>query len=243
MKTAIVTGGSGGIGQSIVKELACDGFTVFFTYLKNESAALHLEKEEKNKGNNVISHRCDIRDFSQCKTLVYNIISDFGRIDLLVNNAGISLSKLFTDTSLREWKDIINTHINGCYNMTENVLPHMLSRKQGSVINISSMWGETGASMEVAYSTAKAGIIGFTKALAKETAPSGIRVNAICPGVISTDMLKDYTDDAIKDLEAQTPLKRLGTPEDIAFSVSFLASKKADFITGQIIGVNGGFHI
>ncbi len=105
------------------------------------------------------------------------------------------------------------------------------------------MWGETGASMEVAYSTAKAGIIGFTKALAKETAPSGIRVNAICPGVISTDMLKDYTDDDIKDLEAQTPLKRLGTPEDIAFSVSFLASKKADFITGQIIGVNGGFHI
>lgn len=243
MKTAVVTGGSRGIGYATVKALAYEGFTVNFTYLNSSDSAKALEKEMQSKGYNVISHKCDIKNFSDTKNLVNDIINSFGKIDLAVNNAGISHSGLFTETDPDQWDLIIRTNLTGCYNLCHATIPNMVKHKSGSIINISSVWGETGASMEVAYSTAKAGLIGFTKSLAKELGPSGIRVNALCPGVINTDMLSDYTPEELYDLKLQTPLMRLGAPEDIADAVCFLASEKSGFITGQILGVNGGFYI
>lgn len=164
-------------------------------------------------------------------------------VDVLVNNAGISSQKLFTDIKDDEWKKTIGVNLNGVFYCCKNVLPQMINRKSGVIINISSMWGEVGASCEVHYSASKAGVIGLTKALAKEVAPSGVRVNCIAPGVIMTDMMEDFDGETINELKAETPLGRLGTPEDIAAAALFLASDNASFITGQTLGVNGGFII
>ena len=166
-----------------------------------------------------------------------------GSVDVLVNNAGVSSQKLFTDITDEEWRRTIGVNLDGVFYCCREALKSMISRKSGVIINISSMWGEVGASCEVHYSASKAGVIGLTKALAKEVGMSGIRVNSITPGVIMTDMMSDFDENTINELKSETPLNRLGTPEDIARAALFLASDEASFITGQTLGVNGGFVI
>lgn len=242
MRTALVTGASGGIGKAIAEKFASLGYAVALNYNKNEKKAKQYATELMIKYKVPCgAYKADVSNKIEVENMVSAIKDELGTIVILVNNAGISTQKIFSDIEEDEWKRMIDIHINGTYNCTHTVLPCMLQNHMGKIINISSMWGVTGGSCEVHYSTAKAGIIGFTKALAKETAPNGINVNCVCPGVIKTDMLNIFDEETLKSLENETPLKRLGTPEDIANAVGFLASKNADYITGCVLNVNGGF--
>lgn len=194
--------------------------------------------------NNTFSVNCraikaDVSNSAEVRAM----LEQAGQVDVLVNNAGVSSQKLFTDITDDEWRKTIGVNLDGVFYCCREALPQMISRKSGVIINISSMWGEVGASCEVHYSTSKAGVIGLTKALAKEVAPSGIRVNCIAPGVIMTDMMSEFDDNTIEELKSETPLQRLGTPEDIAAAALFLVSEDASFISGQTLGVNGGFVI
>lgn len=234
MKTVLITGGSRGIGKAMVKAFANEGFCTAFTYCKSESNALELEDQY-----GVIAIKCDSRNEDDIKTAVEQL----GKIDVLINNAGISQSGLLTDLSLECWNEIFSVNVTGAFLFSKAVLPDMIRQHSGCIINISSMWGEVGASCEVAYSASKAAVIGLTKALAKEVGLSGIRVNCISPGVIQTDMLNEYSEDDLNALREETPLYRLGKPEDIAKAAVFLASDSAEFITGQVLSVNGGFII
>lgn len=240
---ALVTGGSRGIGAEIARSIAKMGCSVALTYNKNAEFAEKVVTDIQALGANARAFCCDVSRRSDVQTLVNNVIGAFGEIDVLVNNAGISHEGLFTDISDNEWDDIFDVNVKGVFNCTQEVLPSMIRNKRGKIINISSMWGQVGASCEVAYSASKAAVIGLTKALAKEVGPSEINVNCICPGVIKTDMLAPFSEDDIRALEEETPLGRIGTPFDVAQLVAFLASEKANFITGQIFGVNGGFVI
>lgn len=242
-KSAIITGGSRGIGAAIALSLAKDGYNIAITYKERSSAAESVVQQAKEYGVKAIAFQADVKSFDGTHEIVDTVIREFRQLDVLVNNAAVASSSLFTELSLEQWNEIISTNLTGCYNFCHAVLPHMIRQHSGSIINISSMWGQVGASCEVAYSAAKAGVIGLTKALAKELGLSGIRVNAIAPGVIKTEMLDEYTEDDLNALKDETPLDRLGTPQDIADTAAFLAGDKASFITGQIIGVNGGFVI
>ncbi len=237
-KTAIVTGASGGIGEAIARELDKKGYNLVLNYNSNDFA-ITLAKELKS----AIAIKADIKDLSQVDTVVKNAISNFGDITLLVNNAGVALSGLFQDFTKEDYDNIFGTNVLGTFNMSKAVIPYMLKNHSGSIINISSIWGICGASTEVLYSSSKAAIIGFTKALAKELGPSKIRVNAVAPGVIQTKMLNNLSDEDLNILKEETPLEILGVPSDIAKSVSFLASEDAGFITGQVLSPNGGFVI
>lgn len=238
MRVALITGGTGGIGMALVRAFSDAGYSVAFTYKSNINAATELK-------NSLGAHpiKADGRVEAEVKSAVAETISVFGRIDCLVNNAGISRFGLLSDLSLDEWDDMMKTNLTSAFLFSREVISDMLSRKCGRIINISSMWGLVGASCEVAYSTAKAGLIGFTKALAKELGPSGITVNAIAPGVIDTPM------NAILDAEAkavlcdETPVGRIGTPEEVAAATVFLASDAAAFITGETLNISGGFVI
>lgn len=238
---AFVTGGSRGIGASIVKALANKGYRVVFTYNKNENQAMQVCKELNDFDIQCI--KLDVSDYKSAYTIIKGILEENNRIDVLVNNAGVSSDGLFTDMTPEEWDNVFNVNVKGVFNVTKPVAQQMVRQHYGRIINISSMWGQVGASYEVAYSASKAAVIGFSKALAKELAPSGITVNCICPGVISTDMLNVYSDEDISMLIEETPVGRIGKPDDIAKAVCFFASKEADFITGQVLGVNGGFVI
>ena len=175
--------------------------------------------------------------------VVKQAIDTFGRIDVLINNAGVASQGLFTDISDIEWNEVLDVNLNGVFNVTQAVLPYMIRQKSGSIINISSMWGQVGASCEVAYSAAKAGVIGLTKALAKEVGPSGVRVNCIAPGLIETGMNQELTLEDVAAIVDVTPLGRIGSTNDVASSALFLASDESSFITGQVLGVNGGYII
>ncbi|MCQ4023007.1 MULTISPECIES: elongation factor P 5-aminopentanone reductase [unclassified Ruminococcus] len=242
-KSALITGGSRGIGAAIAVSLAKEGYDIAVTYKERSDSAENVIQQARQFGVKATAFKADVKSFARAHEIADAAIKEFGQIDVLVNNAGIASSSLFTDLSFDEWNEIIGTNLTGCYNFCHAVLPHMIRRHSGSIINISSMWGQVGASCEVAYSASKAGIIGLTKALAKEVGLSGIRVNAIAPGVISTEMLDEYTKDDLNALKDDTPLNRLGTPQDIADAAVFLSGEKSSFITGQIIGVNGGFVI
>lgn len=239
-KTAVITGAAKGIGRATAKCLAGDGFSVALVYNGSKDAAEELLKEI---GGEAKIYKCDITSPESVNNTVKNILKDFGRIDVLVNNAGIAQQKLFIDITDGDWRNILDTDLSGAFYFTRAVLEPMFKQKSGKIINISSMWGQTGGSCEVHYSAAKAGIIGMTKALAKEAGLSGITVNAVAPGVIMTDMLSAFSKSELEELKDEIPLNRLGTPEDVANTVSFLASEKADYITGQVIGVNGGMVI
>lgn len=240
MKTALITGGAGGIGSAIVKRFIKDGYKVVFTYNNSEDRAISLEKE---MGENCRAINLDITDGNKVNSAISEIEKSFGEIFVLVNNAGIAEQTLFTDISDDMWHRMIDTNLSGAFNMSRAVLKYMIKRKTGKIINIASIWGETGGSCEVHYSAAKAGLIGMTKALAKEVGLSGITVNSISPGVILTDMTRHFDKETISALKEETPLNRIGTPEDIAGVAVFLASNDADFITGQDIAVNGGMYI
>ncbi len=237
-KAAIITGASRGIGKAIAYILAESGYIPIINYNKNKDTAELVAKETGG-----IAYCADVADVCAVKEMIDYAYKQFGGIDVLVNNAGISVTGLFTDISYEDEERIFDINVKGVFNCTRQVLPYMISQKSGKIINISSMWGEVGASCEVHYSATKAAIIGFTKALAKEVGLSGITVNCIAPGVIMTDMNKEYSEDELNILKEETPLQRLGTPEDIASAVDFLVSDRASFITGQILGINGGFVI
>ena len=241
--TVLVTGGSGGIGAQMCKNFASAGYKVAINYFKSETAAQELATEIIHEGGKAKAYKADISDPSAVKKMVLDVISDFGGVDVLINNAAVSMQGLLTDMTDKDYERIMGINVKGTFNVTRAVLPGMIRRKNGAIINISSMWGQTGASCEVIYSASKAAIIGFTKALAKEVGPSGIRVNCVAPGVIDTPMNVEHSEETMQQLADETPLCRIGTPKEIADTAMFLASDKASFVTGQIIGVNGGFVI
>lgn len=239
-KVAFITGGAKGIGEAIVKRLLNDGYKVAFTYNNSEEKALSLCADLDA---NCKAYKLDITDSNAVNSVVDSIERNFGEIAVLVNNAGIAEQTLFTDITDEMWHRMIETNLSGAFYCSRAVLKYMINRKSGKIINISSIWGETGGSCEVHYSASKAGLIGMTKALAKEVGLSGITVNSVSPGVILTDMTSHFDEETMNALQEETPLNKIGTPEDVAGAVSFLASKDADFITGQNISVNGGMNI
>ncbi|MBQ6837457.1 MAG: 3-oxoacyl-ACP reductase FabG [Clostridia bacterium] len=241
-KTALVTGGAKGIGSAICRALAIDGYKIAINYNSSQTEAVDL-KNELSAITEVEIFKADVSDSKQVKEMFSVIEKVFGGVDVLVNNAGIAGQMLFTDITDEMWQKMINVNLSGAFYCCREALKFMINKKSGRIINIASMWGETGASMEVHYSASKAGLIGLTKALAKEVGLSGVTVNAVSPGVIMTDMMKSFSEADIAVLKDETPLNSLGTAENVADAVSFLASEKADFITGQVISVNGGFVI
>lgn len=242
-KVALVTGASRGIGQAIARQLAEDGYTIAIHCQRTVDLAEELCKEIQSSGGSASVYSCNIADGNAVRDMIAAITTDLGTISVLVNNAGIAQQKLFTDLSDDEWHQMMSIHVDGAFYTSRAVLPDMIRQHKGAIVNISSMWGQTGGSCEVHYSTAKAALIGLTKALAKEVGPSGIRVNCVAPGVIKTDMLAGFDEQTLAELADEAPLCRLGTPEDIAQAVSFLVSDKAGFITGQVLAPNGGIVI
>lgn len=245
MSNVLITGGSGGIGSALCVAFAQAGHCVAINYNKSNTKAEKLaEIIENSYGVKSIAVYADISDSKSVSEMFDKTEKSLGEIDILVNNAGIAQQKLFTDITDDEWKKMIGINLDGAFYCSKEVLKrYMLKNHSGVILNISSMWGQVGASCEVHYSAAKAGIIGLTKALAKEVGLSGIRVNCICPGVVMTDMIKSFDSTTIEELKSETALNMLGTPKDIADSAVFLCSNKAKYITGQILGVNGGFVI
>ncbi|MEW9095734.1 MAG: SDR family oxidoreductase [Clostridiaceae bacterium] len=239
-KVALVTGGSRGIGKGIAIELAKAGYSVIINYRKDEDSAKETLNEVKSLGGYGEIYKCDVGSYKDSKKMIEDIIRKFGKLDVLVNNAGISKVGLFIDFKEEDWDDIINTNLKGVFNCCHNAVPYMLEKKEGVIINISSMWGEVGASCEVIYSASKGGINSFTKALAKELGPSNIRVNTISPGVINTEMNCWLSGEERKSLEEEIPLCKFGECEDIGKAVVFLCSNSSKYITGQIITIDGG---
>lgn len=233
-KTALVTGSSRGIGAAAARRLASAGWDVTVHYHMSEDSARSLAAELGAR-----ALRADISDPAQAEAL----IREAGPIDLLVCNAGIAQYGLFTDVSEKTWRDVLSVNTDGAYRCCRAAIPDMVRRKAGCIILVSSVWGIYGASCEAAYSASKAALIGLGKALAKELGPSGIRVNVVAPGVIDTDMLSQFDQADRQTLADQTPLGRIGRPEDVAELISFLASDQAGFITGQVIGCDGGFGL
>lgn len=242
MKTALVTGGSRGIGKAIVYAFANAGYNVILNYNSSEQSAKEIVKDLAECTGIVEMFKADVSNRDEVDAMVEYAVKEFGGIDVLVNNAGISQVGLFTDLEFEEWSKVLNVNLTGVFNVTQSALRQgMLSKKDGAIINISSIWGITGGSCEVAYSAAKAGVIGLTKSLAKELAPSNITVNAIAPGAIATDMIyKEYSEKDIELIEKDIPMGRLGTPIEIANLALYLASDNARYMTGQVLSPNGG---
>ena len=240
-KVVIVTGGSRGIGATIVKELANSNYQVILNYNKSENDANVIKEELTNNGKNVEIYKADVRNREEVKGLINFAIEKFGKIDVLINNAGISQSKLFTDITDEDWENMIKTNLTSVFYATQEALKYMVPRKEGCIINISSINGITGASCEAHYSAAKAGVDGLTKSLAKELGPSNIRVNSIAPGAIDTDMNDFLTDGERKELNEEIPLGRMGKTDEIASCAKWLIEN--EYTTGQVISVNGGWYI
>ncbi len=237
MKTALITGASGGIGSAIAKQLYNEGWQLALVYNNDKTGREKLRAELSGSG----IFKCNIADFSQVEKLYSDVISRFGKIDLVVNNAGMAYTGLLQDMSQAEIDSLIAADLSGVIYSTRFAANHMIKNHRGNIINISSVWGVAGASCEAVYSACKGGIIAFTKAMAKELAPSGIRVNCISPGVIQTKMLDCYSPEDLQALADETPLERIGTPLDVAKTVKFLSAEDSSFITGQNIIVDGGF--
>lgn len=236
MKTVLITGGSRGIGRAMVELFSKTGYNVAFTYNKSENEAQLL-----SEATGAIAIKADSSSEADVVSAVKEVEAKLGHINCLINNAGISSFSLFTDLTLDEWNRFISVNLTGAFLYSKAVVPSMVSRKQGRIINITSMWGIVGSSCEVHYSTAKAGLIGMTKALAKELGPSGITVNAIAPGLIETDMNSGLSDEDKAAICEETPLMKIGKPMDVAEAALFLAGDGADFITGEILNLSGGF--
>mgnify|MGYP005773872119 FL=1 len=240
-KIIVVTGSSRGIGAAIVKHLAKLGYTVILNYNKSEASAKNVESELKKQGYTVDVFRADVSKPMEAKNLIDFAINKYGKIDVLINNAGICQDKLFTQITDEDWKNMMDNNLNSAFYCSREAAKNMIHNKQGLIINMSSIWGLTGGSMEVHYSTTKAGLIGLTKALAKELGPSNIRVNAIAPGIIDTDMNRGYSKEDLEELKNEIPLERIGTVNNIAKSVAWLIED--DYTTGEVISINGGWHM
>ncbi len=242
-KTVLITGGAKGIGAAAVKVFAGHHYNVMINYLHSEQEALSLVGELQKQGAKAMACQADVSRRDQVEAMIEKGKERFGSIDILVNNAGVSQQKLFTDLTEDEWERMMAVHVKGTFNCCQAILPDMIRKRAGKIINISSIWGMVGASCEVHYSTAKAAVIGLTKALAKELGPSGIQVNCVAPGIVETEMIAFLDKEERQSLENETPLMRFGRPEEIANTVFYLASAQADFMTGQVISPNGGFVI
>ena len=238
MKTVLITGGSRGIGAQLVRTLCAAGWRVAFTYCRSEEKAQALAWET-----GALALLCDARDEQQITQATEKLLKEFRHVDALVHNAGTAWTGLLQDMTSSQWDDLFSLHVKGAFLHTKALLPGMISNQRGSIVFITSMWGETGGSMEVGYSACKAALTGMMKALAKEVGPSGIRVNCVSPGVIETDMMNAYSHEDKAALRDETPLGRLGKTEDVAAAVKFLLSDDASFITGQTLSVNGGMVI
>ena len=237
-KTIFITGGSRGIGEALVK--ACAGkYNVAFTYNRSKERAFSLQNALNSQYGGVFAVECDVANPQSVQSAVDAVKKRFGKIDILVNNAGVAKSGLFIDSDQKDWDDLFSVNVFGAFNVTKFVLPDMLSRGDGAIVNVSSVWGVKGASMEVVYSASKSALVGFTKALAKEVAPMGVRVNAVAPGAIDTDMMSAYTPTEIADLcNTSIPLSRLGTPAEVADAILFLAEN--GYVTGEILCLSAG---
>lgn len=243
MSTVLITGASRGIGTQCALTFAREGYDVALNYCRSEEKARELVREIEALGVRACAVQADVADSMQVKRMFETVRAELGTVDVLVNNAGVAHVGLLTDMTDDEWRRVIDTDLSGTFYCCREALSDMIRAHSGVIVNIASMWGEVGASCEAAYSAAKAGVIGLTKALAKEVGPSGVRVNAVSPGVVMTDMMAGFSDEDVAALKEETPLIQLGSPEDIADAVIFLASEKARFITGQVLSVNGGMVI
>ena len=242
-RTALITGASRGIGAATARRLARAGYAVAVNYCRSEDRALALVEELREAGHTAMAVHADVSDPDQVGDMVDNVLDKFCQLDILVCNAGRSWVGLLGDMTPEEWRELFAVNLDNVFYCCKAVMPHMIHRKRGKIITISSMWGQVGASCEAAYSASKAGVIGLTKALAKELGPSGITVNCVAPGVVDTEMNQNLTAEDLDALRQETPLERIGRAEDVAESVLFLASEGADFITGQVICPNGGLII
>ena len=243
MSTVLITGASRGIGAACARAFAAAGFDVAVNYNKSRDKAEALASELSESGVRAAAFRADVSDSAQVRSMVENVKAELGSVDVLVNNAGIAMYGLLTELSDDDWDRMIASDLSSVFYCCRAVLPDMIRSHSGAIINIASMWGEVGASCEAAYSAAKAGVIGLTKALAKEVGPSGVRVNAVSPGVVMTDMMSGFSEEDIRALKDEIPLGCVGAPEDIARAAVFLASEDSRYITGQLISVNGGMVI
>ncbi|MBQ8381260.1 MAG: 3-oxoacyl-ACP reductase FabG [Clostridia bacterium] len=238
MKTVLITGGSRGIGRAAVKLFSKNGYRVAFTYKSSEEEAKALAREC-----GALAIKADSESESDIISAVSLVESELGGIDILINNAAVSSFSLLTDISLAEWRRVVDTSLTGAFLYSREALRSMIRKKWGRIVNVSSMWGLVGSSCEVHYSAAKAGLIGFTKALAKEVGPSGITVNAVAPGVIDTDMNSSLSDEELSALCDETPVSRIGSPEEVAKAIYFLAGDDSSFVTGEILNISGGFVV
>ena len=242
--TVLITGASRGIGAECARTFAKNGYNVAINYFRSEKNALDLKAEINDGGGVAEIFKADVSDEKQVEEMISAVVKRFGKVNVLVANAGVSKSGVFSDMTQSDYDKIFDTNVRGMFNVVKGVLPHMYERESGSIVTISSIWGQTGGSCEVLYSMSKAAIIGMTKALAKEVGPMHIRVNSVSPGAIDTDMLSCLTDEEKEDFIMQTPLNRLGKPKDVADAVLFLADDdKSSFITGHVLSVNGGYFI
>lgn len=242
-RVVLVTGGAKGIGADICRKLALKGYSVAIGYNTSKDEAEELKQDLLAIGVDAEIFKADISNPNEVRKLFVALDNRFGSLYGLVNNSGIAEQALFTDISDEMWNEMIGVNLSGAFYCSREAVKRMLKNKEGKIVNITSMWGEVGASMEVHYSASKAGLIGLTKALAKEVGLSGITVNAVSPGVIKTDMISEFSNQELQLLKDETPLNRLGEPIDVANAVAFLLSSGSDFITGQVLGVNGGFVI
>ncbi len=238
MKTVLITGGTRGVGRAVAERFAKEGYRVAFVYRRSEK-----EAEELSRSLGAVAIRADLSDREQTLSAAEKAEEALGHIDVLVNNAAVSSFSLLQDLSPEEWDRTLAVNLTAPFLLSKALLPGMIRRGYGRIVNISSMWGIVGASCEVHYSAAKAGLIGMTKALAKEVGPSGVTVNAVAPGVIATDMNAALSEEALAALKEETPLGRIGTPEEVASAVFFLAGEQASFITGEILNLSGGYIV
>lgn len=240
-KVIIVTGGSRGIGENIVRGLATEGYKIILNYNKSEEQAKKIKQDLSEQNIQIDIFKADVTKREEVKSLIKFCIEKYGKIDVLINNAGISQIKLFTDITDDDWENMIKTNLTSCFYTTQESVKNMISNQNGCIINISSIWGNIGASCEVHYSAAKSGLNGMTKALAKELGPSNIRVNCIAPGIIKTDMNSELSEEDIQNITEEIPLQKIGYPQSITKCVKWLIED--DYTTGQIISVNGGWSI
>lgn len=242
-KVALITGASRGIGRAEAKRFAQEGYQVIANYHHAKEQVMELAQRMAQQGYSVIPMQADVSDPMQVEQMVEEVLRQFHHIDVLVCNAGIAKQGLLTDFTPESWREMMAVNLDSVFYCCRAVLPDMIRRQSGCIITTSSMWGITGASCEVPYSTSKAAIIGLTKALAKEVGPSGIRVNCIAPGVIDTEMNGNLTPEVMEELREETPLCQIGTAEQVAACAAFLAGEDASFVTGQVLSANGGFVI
>ena len=240
-KVVLITGASKGIGRKIAEILAIDNYTIIANYNNSEKEAIELKRKIEEQGKTLDIYKADITDQKQCKNLVEYVIKEYKKIDVLINNAGIDKSQLITEVTKEDWDNIIHTNLYSAFIMCQETVHNMIQNKKGCIINISSIWGQVGASMEVVYSISKAGMDGLTKSLAKELGPSGIRVNSIAPGFIDTDMNNIYNKEEITQIKEEIPLQKIGETIDIAKCVKWLIED--EYTTGQVISINGGWVI